>query len=92
MTDGGQAIFEFDAFISYSRHDIEFARRLETALEAYRPPRDLPVPQRSLRIFRDEDDFTGTEYLVSLERNLKTFLQAAPPLLPTVPQERVRRR
>ncbi|MBS1173017.1 MAG: hypothetical protein H6R12_1847 [Proteobacteria bacterium] len=35
---------EYDAFISYSRRDMVFARALEKTLEAYRPPRDLPVP------------------------------------------------
>lgn len=31
----------YDAFISYSRKDKEFASRLEKALEAYRPSKDL---------------------------------------------------
>ena len=48
-----------DAFISYSRKDIEFARKLEKALEDYKPPRDIKVPQRNLVVFRDETDFTG---------------------------------
>ena len=59
-----------DVFISYSRKDREFAAKLEKALEAYRPPKDLSVPQRNLVVFRDEADFTGTEYHVSLERHL----------------------
>lgn len=60
-----------DAFISYSRKDIEFARRLEKALEDYKPPRDLKVPQRNLVVFRDEADFTGVEYEESIEKHLK---------------------
>jgi hypothetical protein len=60
------------AFISYSRKDIEFARKLEKALEDYKPPKDLNVPQRNLVIFRDESDFTGVQYEESIEKHLKT--------------------
>jgi hypothetical protein len=63
--------FSYDAFISYSRKDLPFARRLHEALRSYRPPRDLPVPQRALRVFRDEEDLSGTELHASLERNLQ---------------------
>ena len=61
---------EYDAFISYSRRDMVFARALEKTLEAYRPPRDLPVAQRHLRVFRDETDFTGTDYADAIRRHL----------------------
>lgn len=60
-----------DAFISYSRRDIEFARKLEKALEDYKPPKDLNVPQRRLEVFRDKEDFTGVEYYESIEKHLK---------------------
>jgi WD40 repeat protein len=63
--------FAYDAFISYSRKDLPFARRLHEALRSYRPPRDLPVPQRALRVFRDEEDLSGTELHASLARNLQ---------------------
>ena len=63
--------FHFDAFISYSRRDAVFARALEKALEAYRPPRDLEAPQRHLKVFRDEEDFQGGEYSGALTRNLE---------------------
>lgn len=33
-----------DVFISYSRKDREFVCRLETALEGYKPPKDLNAP------------------------------------------------
>jgi len=62
--------FTHDAFISYSRRDKAFGELLEKALEKYRPPEDLPVPQRQLRIFRDEEDFIGTEYHLPLSRHL----------------------
>lgn len=60
----------YDAFVSYKRSDIAFARLLEKALNAYRPPTTLAVPQRRLRVFRDEGDLTGTEYFTSIDRYL----------------------
>ena len=60
-----------DVFMSYSRKDKEFARKLEKALEEYKPPKDLKVPQRNLVVFRDEADFTGVEYHQSIEHHLK---------------------
>ncbi len=61
-----------DVFISYSRKDKEFARRLGTALEGYKPAKDLNAPHRNLVVFRDETDFTGVEYHESIERHLST--------------------
>jgi hypothetical protein len=63
--------FTNDAFISYSRKDIDFARKLEKALEEYKPPRALKLPRRNLVVFRDEADFTGVEYKESIEKHLK---------------------
>ena len=60
----------YDAFISYSRRDLPFARQLEATLRAYRPPKDLAVPQRYIRVFRDESDITGEEYKKSITRAL----------------------
>ena len=67
----------YDAFISYSRRDAAFARQLQRALVNYAPPRDLAVPQRRLRVFRDESDFQGTEYQAALDG----ILQAAAKLV-----------
>ncbi len=61
----------FDIFISYSRQDVEFARALEKALEGFKPPKNLAVSQRRLKVFRDEGDLIGTEYFASIERYLK---------------------
>jgi WD40 repeat protein len=60
-----------DAFISYSRVDKAFAAALATALGGYKPPRDLKVAQRHLKVFRDEQDFTGTEYTSAIQQHLK---------------------
>jgi len=70
-SDTQKPTFIHDVFISYSRKDKEFAKKLEKALEDYRPPKNLKVPQRNLDVFRDEEDFTGVEYHQSLEKHLK---------------------
>lgn len=62
---------QFDAFISYSRKDKFFAEKLEKALESFKPPKELNVPQRNLNIFRDEGDMTGTEYFQSINNHLQ---------------------
>jgi hypothetical protein len=36
-TDSQPSATSFDVFISYSRQDIDFARRLEKTLESYKP-------------------------------------------------------
>jgi len=61
----------FDVFISYSRQDIDFARRLEETLESYKPAKELSVPQRYLQVFRDESDFTGVEYFQAVDEHLR---------------------
>ena len=62
---------QYDVFISYSRRDVVFARSLEKALEAYRPPRELGLRQGHLRVFRDEQDRVGSEYFGAIERQLR---------------------
>jgi|SRR5688572_7124529 len=64
--------YRFDAFISYSHRDAAFARRLHRALSAYHPPGELRVPQRRLRVFRDESDFQGPEYGAALAAMLES--------------------
>ena len=51
--------------------DAPFARALERALEKFKPPRDLELPPRHLDIFRDEKDFTGTDYKNAIRSHLK---------------------
>jgi hypothetical protein len=61
-----------DAFISYSRKSVGFARKLEQTLEKYTPPRALCVAQRRLDVFRDERDFTGgSVYFELIESHLR---------------------
>ncbi|MGE0887421.1 MAG: TIR domain-containing protein, partial [Blastocatellales bacterium] len=62
--------FKHDAFIAYSRKDIQFAIKLELALENYKPPKGLNLPQRYLDVFRDEKDFGTGEYYQAVERHL----------------------
>ena len=70
-TNGAPSASIHDVFISYSRKDTGFARRLDKALREYRPPRDLAVPQRHLRVFLDQEDFTGVEYRGSVAKHLR---------------------
>ena len=56
----------FDVFISYSRVDIRLARALHAALERYQVPAGVPRPNRSISVFRDETDISGTRYYQSI--------------------------
>jgi WD40 repeat protein/type II secretory pathway pseudopilin PulG len=73
---------EFDVFISYSRHDAEFARALTKQLANYVPPKGLGLPTRRLRVFRDESDIRGADYFQSiadfLQRSRKLILICSP--------------
>ena len=76
-----QEVFEFDAFLSYSRKDIAFARKLHSALQAYAPIVGVSAG-RSLSIFRDETDIRGTRYYdtidLHLSRSRKLLLLCSP--------------
>jgi len=61
---------QYDAFISYSRKNEDFAAKLEQALENYRPPKGLKAPHRRLNIFRDKHDFKVGDYHKNLENSL----------------------
>jgi len=66
----------YGAFISYSRSDVAFARKLHAALESYRLPRNagesqaVEKPDRIAPLFRDQDE-------VSASSNLGDTLRAA---------------
>lgn len=71
IMDSNQPGPAFDVFISYSRQDADFARKLERTLESYQPPADLPIPQRHLQVFRDEADFTGVDYFQAVDKHVR---------------------
>lgn len=60
MSNSSKA-FLYDAFISYSRMDEAFAKRLESELEKYRFPRGILGDRNRLNIFRDVADLVGNE-------------------------------
>jgi WD40 repeat protein len=60
----------YDAFVSYSRTDKIFASRLTHALASYKIPKDIPLHNRHLKIFRDETDLTGVDYFASVASHL----------------------
>ena len=67
-TAAREAAPRYWAFISYSQHDAEWAKRLHAFLELYRIPRalvgrkvgGLVIPPRLLPIFRDRDELAGS--------------------------------
>ena len=64
----------YDAFISYSHKDMEWAQWIQKHLESYRIPRNLCPDRPSgshLRIFRDQTDLAGVEVTTSLRRELR---------------------
>lgn len=61
----------YDAFISYSRRDKEFASRLEETLERYALPTARGEKKRHFNIFRDEQDLVGGDYSESIDRVLQ---------------------
>lgn len=64
-------VYRHDGFICYSRKTKEFATRLEKAIENYKPPGNLKLPQRHLDIFRDENDFVAGEYHENRDKHLE---------------------
>ncbi len=59
-----------DVFVSYSRQESDFARRLERQLESYSPPKALGLPARRLRVFLDTSDIRGEDYDEAISREL----------------------
>ena len=60
--------FRYWAFISYSQHDVEWAKRLHEFLERYRIPSALvgqrvngrQIPRQLVPVFRDRDELPGS--------------------------------
>ena len=69
--DHSDRVFQFDVFISYSRLDRAFAKRLKQALETYRPPKELSPTQQKLKVFLDTEDITGTELNIAIKTGLQ---------------------
>lgn len=62
--------FVYDAFISYSRRNGEFAEALYKKLSDYKPPKGLDLPQRRLNVFLDKRELFGNDLDESLKRNI----------------------
>jgi WD40 repeat protein len=65
--------FLYDAFISYSRHNLDAADKIERDLETFPLPREVGkrLGHRRLNVFRDINDMTGNRLEPALERNLE---------------------
>ena len=74
MMESGMESYVYDAFISYSHHDLESARWLQKKLETFRIPEDLVEDWphgKKLHIFRDQTDLAGIELTEALEKELR---------------------
>jgi WD40 repeat protein len=79
LTDGKEARpddYQFDVFLSYSRKDEEFGKKLEEALENYRLPKHVKtslISRNRLSVFRDKNDLvpTDTDYYQTIAGYLK---------------------
>ncbi len=65
--------FLYDAFISYSRDNVDAADKIERDLEAFPLTREVRkrLGRRHLNVFRDVNDLTGNRLDPALERNLE---------------------
>ena len=65
--------YVYDAFISYSHRDMQWAKRLQHRLETFPIPKDMTDAasgRRKLRVFRDQTDLTGSELEIALRKEL----------------------
>ena len=69
MSDG----FVYDAFISYSRKNLDAAAKIEQDLQRFPLTRELRkrLGRRHLNVFRDVNDLTGNRLTPALEQNLE---------------------
>ena len=65
--------FLYDAFISYSRRNLDVADKIERDLERFPLPRDIRkrLGRRHLNVFRDVNDLTGNRLSPALEHHLE---------------------
>ena len=71
-----QSDYQFDIFLSYSRKDEEFGKRLEEALETYNLPKGVnprSISRKRLNVFRDKKDLvpSDSDYYKSIEGYLR---------------------
>ena len=66
--------YVYDAFISYSHRDLNWARWVQRRVETFRVPKDVPnrsLMGRHLRVFRDQTDLAGSELQEALRKELR---------------------
>jgi hypothetical protein len=65
--------FVYDAFISYTRGNLDVANKIERGLESFLLPREIRkrVGRRCLNVFLDVSDLTGNRLDPALEHNLE---------------------
>ena len=65
--------FLYDAFISYSRRDLDASDKIERDLESFPLPREIRkrLGRRNLNVFRDISDMTGNRLDPALEQHLE---------------------
>src|SRR6478609_466382 len=63
----------YDAFISYSRHNLDVADKIERDLETFPLPREIRkrLGRRHLNVFRDISDMTGNRLETGIEQKLQ---------------------
>ena len=65
--------YVYDAFISYSHSDMQWAKKLQHRLETFSIPKDMTEAtdgRRRLRVFRDQTDLAGAELEIALRKEL----------------------
>ena len=73
MSEENTEIKEYDAFISYSREDKEFAIKLYQELENYNPPEIDDKKLHKIKVFLDTEDLTaGGDYYDRIDKSLLT--------------------
>lgn len=72
-SDAAPDTFRYDAFISYSRRNVEVADTIERELQKFPLTREVRkrLRRRHLNIFRDVNDLTGNRLTPALEQNLR---------------------
>ena len=63
--------YQYDAFISYSRKDEKFAKKLEAQLERHSIPKELRSNRKKLNVFRDVQDLVGNDLTNEIKRAIQ---------------------